>query len=55
LAELAGLARDHRLSSYDATYLQLAINQKVPLFTRDGDLRRAASNVGVELVAEHNG
>ena len=44
------LAQDHRLSVYDAAYLDLALREHVPLATLDGDLRRAATALGVELL-----
>jgi len=36
------LADFHRLTVYDATYLELALRRSIPLATRDGDLRKAA-------------
>ena len=44
------LARAHRLTTYDAIYLDLAIDRELPLATRDGDLRRAAHAAGVALL-----
>jgi predicted nucleic acid-binding protein len=41
------LARAHRLSAYDATYLELALRRGLPLATLDGKLKAAASAVGV--------
>jgi predicted nucleic acid-binding protein len=43
------LARDQRLTAYDAAYLDLALQQNLPLATEDKDLRRAARRVGVSL------
>jgi predicted nucleic acid-binding protein len=43
------LARQHRLSVYDAMYLELAIRESLPLATTDGALRRAATSAGVTL------
>ncbi len=45
------LARTHRLSVYDACYLELAQRERLPLATLDADLRRAATDVGVALVS----
>jgi predicted nucleic acid-binding protein len=45
------LARTHRLSVYDAAYLELAQREGLPLATLDADLRRAASDAGVELLS----
>ena len=42
-------ARQERLTEYDATYLELAIREGLPLATLDADLRRAARKVGVRL------
>ncbi len=44
------LARRHRLSFYDASYLELAIRERVPLATFDSDLIAAAKAEGVPLV-----
>jgi predicted nucleic acid-binding protein len=40
--ELLAVARAHRLSAYDAAYLQLAIRTRLPLATRDARMRAAA-------------
>jgi predicted nucleic acid-binding protein len=45
------LARSHRLSVYDAAYLELARREGLPLATLDGDLRKAAAGEGVALVS----
>lgn len=45
------LMRTHRLTAYDATYLELAIRRSLPLGTNDKDLRQAAPAAGVELLA----
>ena len=44
-----GLARGHKLSAYDAAYLELAIRLRLPLATLDKPLKAAASAVGVPL------
>ena len=41
------LARAHRLSFYDATYLELALRLHAPLATLDNALERAASAEGL--------
>jgi len=41
-------ARRYHLSSYNASYLELALRSALPLATLDEDLRRAASKAGVE-------
>ena len=43
------LARNEGLSVYDATYLDLAMREGLPLATLDTDLRAAAARVGVAL------
>ena len=50
LGDILALARRERLSSYDAAYLELAMRRRLPLATRDTDLRRAARRAGVELI-----
>lgn len=41
------LARDHRLSGYDATHLALATAENLPLITLDKKLNEAARAVGL--------
>ncbi|GDX94751.1 hypothetical protein LBMAG47_04150 [Planctomycetia bacterium] len=41
------LARSHRLSVYDATYLELALRHGLPLATLDARLAAAATAAGV--------
>ena len=47
---LLALCRTHRLTSYDAIYLDLAIRRGLPLATLDADLRKAAKKLGVGLL-----
>ena len=49
LDRLLPLARQHRLTAYDAAYLELAIRESLELATLDDVLRRAASAAGVNL------
>jgi len=41
-AKLSTLAVEHRLTVYDAAYLELALRKKLPLGCKDGPLREAA-------------
>lgn len=43
------LARRYRLSSYDASYLELAMREGLPLATLDKDLKKAAGKAGAGL------
>ena len=45
------LAGRHKLTAYDASYLDLAIRRKLPLATSDNALVRAADAAGVDLVS----
>jgi len=47
---LLGLCRTHRLTSYDAIYLDLAIRRNLPLATLDDDLRKTSKKLGVRLL-----
>ena len=47
---LMALARRHRLTVYDAAYLELALREGVPLATLDEPLASAAASEGVDLV-----
>ncbi len=48
LVETLSLARRYRISSYDASYLELALRLGLPLATLDRDLLKAARNAGVQ-------
>jgi predicted nucleic acid-binding protein len=44
------IADAHRLTAYDAAYLELALRLRLPLATLDQDLRAAAASAGVDLL-----
>ena len=44
------LCRTHRLTCYDAIYLELAIRRSLPLATLDDDLRQTANKLGLALL-----
>ena len=48
LSDTLQIARRYRLSSYDASYLELAMRSGLPLATLDQDLHKAASKAGVK-------
>lgn len=45
------VAREFRLTAYDAVYLDTALRQELPLATLDRQLLTAASKAGVEIVS----
>ena len=47
--DITNLARTHRLTVYDAAYLELAMRLGIALATLDGELKAAAKAVGVAL------
>ena len=47
---ILSLADQHRLTTYDAAYLELAVRRGIPLATLDADLRAAATAAGVPLL-----
>jgi len=47
---LLTLCRTHRLTSYDAIYLDLAVRRNLPLATLDDQLRKTAAKLGVRLL-----
>jgi predicted nucleic acid-binding protein len=49
LREIFALARKFQLSTYDASYLDLAIRRGIPLATLDARLRTAAAQTDVRL------
>ena len=48
-SDTLSLARGHKLSAYDAAYLELAIRRRLPLATLDEPLKLAATAIGVAL------
>lgn len=48
---VAAVARQYRLSGYDAQYLELAMRKRLPLATLDRDFRKAMQTAGVPLFA----
>lgn len=50
--ETLSLADKHRLTVYDATYLELALRLSLPLATLDDDLRNAAQSESVPLLGK---
>lgn len=51
LTDVLALARQEKLSTYDASYLDLAIREGVPMATLDAALRDAAIRRGVPVMA----
>lgn len=51
LGETLQLARRYRLSSYDSSYLEIALREGLRLATLDADLRKAAKKAGVTLLS----
>ncbi len=50
LKEVLTLAREHGLSTYDASYLDLAMRSNIPLATLDSALMKAAKKCRVALL-----
>ncbi|MGH8750297.1 MAG: type II toxin-antitoxin system VapC family toxin [Burkholderiales bacterium] len=48
LTDTLQIARRYRLSAYDASYLELALRESLPLATLDADLHKAAQKAGVK-------
>jgi predicted nucleic acid-binding protein len=46
---LVAVARDHDLTAYDASYLDLALALRYPVACRDGPLRNALHAAGLKL------
>ena len=51
-SSVLALARTHRLSVYDARYLELAQRERLPLATLDLELRKAARAAGTAPLEE---
>ena len=51
IKEIFALAREHKLSSYDASYLDLAMRKGLPIATLDKNLIAAAKRSKVPIVS----
>ena len=51
LVDVFAFARAHKLSAYDAAYLELARREKLPLATRDATLIKAARAMPIKLLS----
>ncbi len=49
LPDLLDLARHYKLTAYDASYLALALELKLPVASSDGPLRAALKAAGIKL------
>lgn len=47
--EIFALAREHRLSTYDASYLDLAMKRRIPIATLDNRLLAAAKHNNIDI------
>ena len=54
LVAIAAFARPHQLTTYDATYLELAARLALPLLTTDHNLQDAARRLGVPLLLDRH-
>ena len=50
ILELPTLAQSHGLTNYDAAYLAVAIQYRLPLATTDNLLRRVSASAGVKIL-----
>lgn len=50
MGNILSLARSHKLSSYDAAYLELATREGLPLATKDKKLIKAAKRSGLKIL-----
>ena len=50
IKEIFALAREHKLSTYDASYLDLAMKKGIPIATLDNRLLTAAKQCNVSII-----
>jgi predicted nucleic acid-binding protein len=53
LGDTLNIARRHKLSAYDAAYLELALRTGLPLATLDAHLAKAAVSTGMPIFDTH--
>jgi predicted nucleic acid-binding protein len=54
MSDTLSLARQYSLSAYDASYLELALRQGMPIATLDNDLQKAAKKAGAKRLSSQN-
>jgi predicted nucleic acid-binding protein len=54
MKEVLDLGREKKLSSYDASYLSLAMTKGYPIATINTNMLKAARELGVEVLSTHN-
>ena len=54
VSNILPLAREYGLSSYDASYLEVAIRRGAPLATLDTRLKSASRKAGIELLLDRS-
>jgi predicted nucleic acid-binding protein len=52
IKEIFALAREHKLSSYDASYLDLAMRKGLPIATLDKNIIAAAKRSNVQIIKD---
>ena len=52
MREIHALAREHQLSTYDASYLDLAMRRGLPIASLDNNLIKAAKRIQIPMIAE---
>lgn len=50
LEDTLDIARNINITVYDATYLELALRDNIPIATLDKKLQKAAQHIGIELL-----
>jgi predicted nucleic acid-binding protein len=50
LEDTLDIARDINITVYDATYLELALRNNLPIATLDKKLQKAAQHIGIDLL-----
>jgi predicted nucleic acid-binding protein len=50
-SDVLALGRSHRLTAYDAAYLELAARNDLPLASQDAQLLQACRDIGVVVIA----
>ena len=48
--QLPALALKHKLTAYDAAYLEIALRLNLPIATKDGAMKRAMASCGIKTV-----
>lgn len=50
MRKLISFSLENKLTTYDASYLELAVRKKINIVTLDGDIKKASQKLGIKVL-----